>query len=256
MSAAASSPSTAPHPWVEPGLAAIHNKLTLLALSVSRIFFSHSCNSAACSRVLDTNDEHTVHTESPAQSLNPPDEDFSSFMRRYQNMVYSTSVRLLANETQAEDISQEVFLKAYENWERLRGTPTAGGWLKTVATNLSINHLQRYRKRWRFFSEFRKGSDVDDPDPEPVEFAAPDTFFEGMQQDDKSAWVEQALAKLPEHQRLPLVLFHFDDMHYDQIARQLGVSLSKVKIDIMRGRKALAQLLTGGAGREHLQFQA
>ena len=74
-------------------------------------------------------------------------------MHAYQDMVFSTAARLTGNDAQAQDIAQEVFLKAYENFASLRTSPTAGGWLKTVATNLTLNHLSRYRRRWRFFSE-------------------------------------------------------------------------------------------------------
>ena len=94
--------------------------------------------------------------------------DFTRFMRSYQDMVYTTAVRLLGNEAQAEDISQDVFLKAFEHWDNLQASETAGGWLKTVTTNLSINHLQRYRKRWRFFSEItRRDEDEDEQKRKP-----------------------------------------------------------------------------------------
>ncbi len=56
--------------------------------------------------------------------------DFTTFMRNYQDMVYSTAVRLLGNDTHAEDISQEVFLKAYERYDDLGSSPTAGGLVK------------------------------------------------------------------------------------------------------------------------------
>jgi len=177
-------------------------------------------------------------------------------MRNYQDMVFSTAARLTGNEAQAEDISQEVFLKAYEHFDNLQSSPSAGGWLKTVATNLSLNHLSRYRNRWKFFSEFRReddtGGDADQPD---VEFAAPDTFFSGVDADERRAWVEQALEKLPEHQRVPLVLYHFEDMPYEDIAKRLRVSLAKVKTDILRGRAALAQILAR-SGASHETFPA
>ena len=181
--------------------------------------------------------------------------DFTTFMQNYQDMVYTTAVRLLGNETQAEDISQEVFLKAYEHWDNLRESVTAGGWLKTVTTNLSINHLQRYRKRWRFFSEITRPGDEDDREAAPVEFAAPDNFLDTLNQADRRAWVERALEKLPEHQRVPLVLYHFEDLPYETIAARLGVSLSKVKTDIMRGREALAKVLLR-SGASHEKFES
>ncbi len=163
-------------------------------------------------------------------------------MCKYQDMVFTTSVRLVRNEAQAEDISQEVFIKAHENFEMLSTSPSAGGWLKTVATNLSLNHLQRYRKRWKFFSEF--GGDSGAEDSPPVEFAAPDTFFDAVDSDERRAWVEDALSKLPDHQRVPLVLYHFEEIPYDEIATRLGVSLAKVKTDILRARTALAKIMS------------
>jgi len=67
--------------------------------------------------------------------------------------------------------------------------------------------------------------------------------------------VERALEKLPEHQRVPLVLYHFEDLPYDAIAQRLGVSLSKVKTDIMRGREALARVLMR-SGASHEKFDS
>jgi RNA polymerase sigma-70 factor (ECF subfamily) len=174
-------------------------------------------------------------------------------MRKYQDMVFTTSARLVRSDAQAEDISQEVFIKAHEHFEMLSTSPSAGGWLKTVATNLSLNHLQRYRNRWRFFSELGGGTDSGGEEAPPVDFAAPDTFFEEVNAEERRAMVEEALGKLPDHQRVPLVLYHFEDLPYDEIAKRLGVSLAKVKTDILRARSALAKILSrGGASIEAL----
>jgi RNA polymerase sigma-70 factor (ECF subfamily) len=195
------------------------------------------------------NDEPPV--QSQPSGLTTP-EDFTTFMRKYQDMVFSTSARLVRNDAQAEDIAQEVFIKAYEHFEMLSTSPSAGGWLKTVATNLSINHLQRYRKRWKFFSEFGGGPGSEGDDQPAVDFAAPDTFFEGIDSDERRAIVEEALSKLPDHQRVPLVLYHFEEVPYDEIAKRLGISLAKVKTDILRARAGLAKILTHGGSLEAL----
>ena len=199
--------------------------------------------------VLNVNEDPTVQATS--QSVTAP-PDFTTFMRNYQDMVYSTAVRLIGNETQAEDIAQEVFIKAHEHFENLRTSPTAGGWLKTVATNLSINHIQRYKKRWSFFSDLVHRDD--EGGEKEVEFAAPDSFFSNVDSGERREWVERALEKLPDHQRIPLVLYHFEDLPYEDIARKTGVSLSKVKTDILRGREALAKVLLR-SGAIHEQFE-
>lgn len=201
---------------------------------------------------MEANAPPPVHTTEAGVS---PATDFTTFMRNYQDMVFSTAARITGNDAQAEDISQEVFLKAYENYDHLGASPTAGGWLKTVATNLSLNHLSRYRNRWRFFSEFKRDDAGAESEAPEVEFAAPDTFFAGVDSDDRRQLVEHALSQLPEHQRLPLVLYHFEDLPYEDIAKKLGVSLAKVKTDILRARAALAKILArSGTAHEKISF--
>ena len=165
-------------------------------------------------------------------------------MRAYQDMVFSTAVRLTANPAQAEDISQDVFLRAYQSFDNLRSSPKAGGWLKTVATNLTLNHLTRHRKRWRLFSEVFS----DDTREEELDSATEvfDTVLSELETDERRARVEQALERLPDHQRVPLVLYHYEEMPYQDIANRLGISLAKVKTDILRGRVAMAALLGKG----------
>jgi RNA polymerase sigma-70 factor (ECF subfamily) len=162
-------------------------------------------------------------------------------MRAYQDMVFTTAARLIGDDRQAEDIAQEVFLKAYENFDQLRTSSSAGGWLKTVSRNLSLNHIFRYRRRWRMFSDMRR-EDSEEDEPE-VEFAVPDDVIAGVDAGVRHGLVEDALQHLPERQRLPLVLYHFEELSYEEIAERLGVSLAKVKTDIFRARAALAKLL-------------
>ncbi len=172
---------------------------------------------------------------------------FEAFVREFQDMVYAVAVRLLANPTEAEDVSQTVFLKAYERFGELDANPAAPGWLKTVATNISLNHLSRYRARWRFFSEL--GSD--EQDARSGERGLESTLADGgagpdepLQLRERDAALEAALHRLPDHQRVPLVLYHFEDKSYQEIASLLGVSLAKLKTDIFRGRETLRRVLT------------
>ena len=161
-------------------------------------------------------------------------------MRNYQNMVFSTAIRLVGTESDALDMSQEVFLKAYDHFEDLSKSPTAGGWLKTVTRNLCLNHLTRYRARWRFFSEM--GSEESNEDYTET-LAAPNLQERREDEADRRHHLEIALQKLPTEQRVPLVLYHFEEMSYDEISKQLGVSLGKVKTDIHRAREALRRKL-------------
>jgi RNA polymerase sigma-70 factor (ECF subfamily) len=174
-------------------------------------------------------------------------DEFEAFVRRYQDMVYATAVRLTGNPAEAEDIAQTVFLKAFQRFAEIGSSEAAAGWLKTVTRNACINHLTRYRSRWRLFSELDRestspgGGRVEAFDESLGTDESPASIFD---RSDAHERLEAALAALPDHQRVPIVLFHFEEMSYQDIASTLGISLGKLKTDIHRGREALRAQLT------------
>jgi RNA polymerase sigma-70 factor (ECF subfamily) len=173
-------------------------------------------------------------------------ELFEAFVRRYQDMVFATAVRLLGNPADAEDAAQTVFLRAFQRFAEIGESPAAAGWLKTTTRNVCLNHLVRYRARWRFFSEMADGHDGGAYEDRLAAQVSQALALEHAQLHER---LEQAVRALPDHQRVPLVLFHFEESSYQEIADTLGVSLGKVKTDIHRGREALRRLLTEHAGR-------
>jgi RNA polymerase sigma-70 factor (ECF subfamily) len=168
-------------------------------------------------------------------------EPFEAFVRRYEDMVFATAVRLLGNPADAEDAAQTTFLRAFQHYAQLAGNPAAGAWLKTTVRNVCLNHLTRYRARWKFFSE------LDDPAGDArFEDALESRVSRALEPEHADAHerLERAVRGLPDHQRVPLVLFHFEALSYDEIAKTLRVSVGRVKTDIHRGRQALKRVLT------------
>jgi RNA polymerase sigma-70 factor (ECF subfamily) len=168
------------------------------------------------------------------------DADFEAFVRRFEDMVYATAVRLLGSAADAEDVAQTVFLRAFQRFAALRDSPAAAGWLKTVTRHACLNYLTRYRKRWQLFSEIDRDADRT---PYETTLLSTESPTAQMELDEQREALERALYRLPDHQRVPLVLFHFEELGYREIAALLGVSLGKVKTDILRGREALRRYL-------------
>jgi len=168
---------------------------------------------------------------------------FEAFMRDYQNMVFTTAYRLLADEAEAQDIAQEVFLRAYDRFDELKTSHTTGGWLKAVTRNLCLNHLKRHRFRRQLFSELAPDPENNDEDP-AERFAAPDTFSATLETRDQQVVLAGALEKLPMSQRVPLVFHYLEDMSCEAIAQSLNVSVAKVRVDLHRGRLALRRILS------------
>jgi RNA polymerase sigma-70 factor (ECF subfamily) len=168
-------------------------------------------------------------------------ERFEAFVREYQDMVFGSAVRLLGNAAEAEDVAQTVFLRAFERFETVAGSKTAAGWLKTVTTNLCLNHLSRYRARWHLFSEMAWPDEHGDLGAAAL--TSSESPLTDLERAERAERVERALQALPDHQRVPLVLFHFEGMSYQAIASALGISVGKVRTDIHRGRERLRKAL-------------
>jgi|SRR5687767_1497789 len=168
-------------------------------------------------------------------------EQFEAFVRAHQDMVFATAIRLLGSAAEAEDVAQTVFLKAFERFDTIATSPSAAGWLKTVTRNACLNHLSRYRSRWQLFSEL---APADDSGALEARLASDASPARDLELADERERLEDALRTLPDHQRVPLVLFHFEEASYEEIASALGISLAKVKTDIHRGREALRNQLT------------
>lgn len=173
------------------------------------------------------------------------EEQFKAFVLSYQDMVYSTAVRLLGNSADAEDIAQEVFIKAYEYFPEFKSITNVGGWLRRIAVNLALNHLSRYRARWSFFSEI-----VSDERGGGFEIEYVDESASLPEENERRRILDRLLMSLPPKQRVPLVLYHYEGLSYEEIAERLGVSLGKVKTDIHRGREALKRLIQSQYGKE------
>lgn len=174
-------------------------------------------------------------------------QQFEQFVSRYQDSVYSAAMRVLANAADAEDVAQEVFIRAYKKFPNFDGVQNIELWLKRIAINLSLNYITRYRKRWRFFSEIFSAGDSDRDLPE-IEYA--DCSNKTAEEIDYCHFIDNLLKTLPAAQRVPLALYHFEGLSYEQIASKLAVSLSKVKTDIHRGRLELRKKIIERYGEE------
>lgn len=160
-------------------------------------------------------------------------DEFEQFVREYQDMVFSTAMRITSNQSDSEDIAQQVFLQAYKQFSTLKGHQNVGGWLRLSARNLSINHVKRYMKRWIFFDT---ASEI----PSGVEAAFDENSEDGWIY-ERVEIIKVVLGELADKFRLPLVLFYYEGLQYHEIARELRCSEAKVKTDIFRAKKVLLQ---------------
>lgn len=158
-------------------------------------------------------------------------------LRRYKNPVYSFIYRLSRSPEEAEDISQEVFLRVHQYRSRYTPSGKFSTWIFSIAHHLFIDSIRK--KRW-LISWPRK---EDDPD-ELVDFASPThSAAEISENQDLTAKVKSCIQGLPFLQKEALILREYEQMGYDEIGAILNKSLGTVKTLIHRARENLKNKL-------------
>ena len=156
-------------------------------------------------------------------------EAFGELVTRYQKDVFNVCYRILHERGEAEDMAQETFMRAYNRLHTFDLTREFGPWVRRVAANLCLNFIES-RKAVLPLDEERDA----DPSRRPER---------QVEVNERSEQVRDALASLPPHYRVVVELRHYQDMSYDEIAKELSLPLSDVKSHLFRARKLLAEKL-------------
>jgi RNA polymerase sigma-70 factor (ECF subfamily) len=154
---------------------------------------------------------------------------FGELVTRYQTSVFNVCYRMLHERGEAEDLAQEVFIRAYDRIHTFDIEREFGPWIRRVAANLCLNHLEGQKVT----------AELDDErDADPTQ--RPESVVELK---ERSEQIRGALASLPAHYRVVVELRHFQEMSYEEIAEEIKIPLSDVKSHLFRARKILAEKL-------------
>jgi RNA polymerase sigma-70 factor (ECF subfamily) len=161
---------------------------------------------------------------------------FRTIVETRKDLVFNTSLGLLQNAEDAEDITQEVFIKVYESVHQFKGESAFSTWLYKIAVTKSLE-LIRSRKRKKRFA-FITGilGENNELRHDPPEFLHP-----GVQLDnrERSATLFKAIAKLPENQRVAFTLHKVEGIPYLEISEIMQLSISAVESLIHRAKSNL-----------------
>lgn len=153
---------------------------------------------------------------------------FEVLVRRHQGFVRANCRVLTRSSADADDLAQEVFVKAYFGLRRFEGRSQLKTWLRRIKVNHCLNYLRAQRG----------GSTIDIEDLGPdAPVSSTDRADAGADQTDLRERIVAVLDELSDTVRVPLMLRDADGMSYEEIATTLGISLSAVKMRIKRGRE-------------------
>ena len=169
-------------------------------------------------------------TEMVRESLNGNRKAFEALLARYEKPVFNAAYRMLNNVEDARDVTQTVFLKAYENLDRFDPKYRFFSWIYRIALNESIDCMK---------SQNRTDSLAEEP---ATETRGPE---DETSRDQQSRQIQSALMMIKTEYRTVIVLKHFLDCNYLEISQILEIPEGKVKSRLYTGRQLLKETLQG-----------
>jgi RNA polymerase sigma-70 factor (ECF subfamily) len=161
-------------------------------------------------------------------------EAFAELVAKTQNGVYNLAYSVFHNRQEAEDMTQEVYLRVWRALPSFRGEAKFSTWLYRLAINACLNRRRQLRAQLQVVDDERALALLASDEPSPSAVAL-------SQERDAALWAE--VDRLPEKYRLVITLFYQQDLSYQEIAALLGLPLGTVKAHLNRARQALAARL-------------
>ena len=158
---------------------------------------------------------------------------FRELIETYQKPVYQVIRRMVLIHEDADDLTQNTFIKAYKALDRFEGNSSLFTWLYRIATNESLTFLEKKKKRY-FFS-------LDDHQEKLESYVDPSAVISG---DEIQVKLQKSLLKLPDKQRLVFHLKYEEDLSYEEISKITGTSVGALKASYHHAVKKIEQELT------------
>lgn len=163
---------------------------------------------------------------------------WSELVRRYHRKVWNIAYHFVGRSEEADELTQEIFVRVYEGLESFEPGGNLPGWLLRVARNFCVDNYRR-RKLERSLTSKEEPDGVTAATPS----RAPDPY-DVLEQKDLAQWLRAALDRIAPELRQAVILRDLQEMSYDEMATAMEVPLGTVKSRINRGRLELARLLT------------
>jgi len=181
----------------------------------------------------------TNETELIEQLKRGDETAFKAIVEQWQDMVYNTILGIVQNETEAEDLAQDVFIKVFEKISSFKGDSKFSTWLYRIATTTALDHLRSKKRKKR--SGFLQGLGGGSDEKEEI----PDFHHPGVSLDNKerAAVLFKAIEALPENQKAAYTLHKLEGLSYRDVSEVLNTTVSAVESLMSRANQNLRKQL-------------
>jgi RNA polymerase sigma factor (sigma-70 family) len=186
------------------------------------------------------NDKRQEDRQLIDMALQGDEKAFETLLNKYRNLVFSIMIKMVRNHQEAEDLTQEAFMKAFNSLSSFNDEFAFSTWLMKIASNNCIDFLRKRKLRTYSIHEPIQYKDekieIDIPDHEP-------TPERHLLQNERAKMIQTAIDELPERYRYVILLRHKEEKSYEEISEILNLPLGTVKAQIFRAREILNKKL-------------
>ncbi len=159
---------------------------------------------------------------------------FAFLVEKYKVMVFSLALKMLKNKEEAEEVSQDTFIKAYKNLSKFKGDSKFSTWLYKIAYRNCLDNLKKNKERYV----------VDTIDEVTIhKISSTEDILESISRKERAIVIKKCLNDLPEEERTLLWMFYFDELNLKEIMEITGLSSSNLKVKLHRARKRLVSVV-------------
>ena len=159
---------------------------------------------------------------------------FVALVDRYKDMVFTLSLKMLKDRQEAEEVSQDSFLKVYKSLDRYKGESKFSTWIYKVAFNTCLDRIKK-NKRLQALANI---SEIDKQETTPLI-----NGLDLIEEKERKQLIQDCMQELEGEDGFLLTLYYFEEQSLEEIAKIIGITSNNVKIRLYRSRKKLASLL-------------
>lgn len=159
---------------------------------------------------------------------------FAVLVGRYKDLVFTLALRMLKNREEAEEVSQDTFIKVFQSLVKFKGDSKFSTWIYRITYNGCLDRLKKYKQQYNVvpIDEYTERQIVD-----------LGTVMDSLEEEEQRQIIKECLHLLSSEDSFLLTLYYYEEQSLDEISKIMGLTANNVKVKLFRSRKKLAAIL-------------
>lgn len=158
---------------------------------------------------------------------------FAILVDRYKDLIFTLALRMVKNREEAEEVSQDTFIKVYKSLNKFKGDSKFSTWIYRVGYNTCLDQLKKNKREQQTVA-------IDEFTEHQIKTL--DNALESMELQERKQAIQDCLQLLPSEDSYLITLYYFEELSLDEIAKVIGLTANNIKVKLFRSRKKLATI--------------